>query len=209
MDRENDMKTLKAAILTLTASLALGTAARADDMKKAEYKAAEATIESDYRAGKAACESFSGNAKDICVAEAKGKQDVAKAELVAQNKPSAKHSHGVAIAKSDAIYAIAIERCDDKAGNDKDVCVKEAKAAKVHSLANAETQMKTWKANTAANETKADANTKASDAVAGAKHDAASSKRDADYAVAKEKCAAFAGSIKDDCVAKAKVDYGQ
>jgi hypothetical protein len=35
------------------------------------------------------------------------------------------------MAKVDADYAVAKEKCDDFSGNAKDVCVKEAKAAQV------------------------------------------------------------------------------
>ena len=34
----------------------------------------------------------------------------------------------VLVAKAESAYAVAKERCDDKSGNAKDVCVKEAKA---------------------------------------------------------------------------------
>ena len=35
-------------------------------------------------------------------------------------------------AKADATYNVAKEKCDDKAGNAKDVCVQEAKAIEVY-----------------------------------------------------------------------------
>jgi hypothetical protein len=203
------MKNLKIAAVTLFAGLALGTAARAEDLTKAQIKAADATIEADYKAAKMGCESLSGNAKEICVAEAKGKASVAKAEVLAVHRPSANHSYDLNVAKADAAYAIAIERCDDKGGNEKDVCVKEAKAAKVHAVADAKTQKTTWKANAAANAAAGAAGAKATSEVTEAKRDAASDKRDADYAVAKEKCDALAGEAKDACVNAAKARFGQ
>ena len=60
------------------------------------------------------------------VKEAKAK---AEAEAAYANTPKARESARVAHAQ--ASYDVAIEKCDDLAGNTKDVCVKEAKAALV------------------------------------------------------------------------------
>ena len=45
-----------------------------------------------------------------------GKQKVADAELEAAYKPGAKNTYEVSVAKADANYAVANERCDDKDG---------------------------------------------------------------------------------------------
>ena len=156
-------------------------------LSKAEYKADKAKIEMDYKSAKAGCASLSSNAKDICVVEAKGKEKVAKAELEANYKPSAKSSQAVSIAKAEADYAVAKEKCDDKAGNDKDVCVKEAKAVEIKALADA----------------------KLGKQIGEAKKDAAADKLDADYKVAIEKCDALAGEAKNSCVAAAKAQFGK
>jgi hypothetical protein len=128
---------------------------------------------------------MSGNAKDICMAEASGKEKVAKAELEANYKPSGKASRKVRDEKVEADYKVAMEKCNDKGGNVKDVCVKEAKAA-----------MKSAKADAKANKK-----------VGEARKDATEDKRDAEYSVAKEKCAAMAGAAKDGCMADAKARY--
>ena len=59
------------------------------------------------------------------------------AELDARYKPPQKADYSVTVAKAEAAYDIAKEKCADKAGNEKDVCVKEAKAAKVRAKADA------------------------------------------------------------------------
>ena len=214
------MNQLKISLIAVAAGLAFTGAAQADPLTKPEYKAGKENIERDYKAAKKACDAQAGNAKSICVEQAKGDEKVSAADLDYRLEPTAKSHFKARVARADSAYEVADQRCKDKAGNDKDVCVKEAKAAKVHAVADAETQMKAWKANTAANEAVADANTKASDTVAdanakanntvaGAKRDAASDKRDADYAVAKEKCEAQAGPAKDRCISNAKSLYGQ
>jgi len=142
--------------LTITAtvaafSLALSAAAmadtQADAQSKAEYKADKNSIQAEYKSAKAVCDQFKSNAKDICVAEAKGKEDVALSELEARYHPSPKANYNVLIAKAQADYSVAKQRCDDMSGNAKDVCVKEAKAALSAAKADAQAQMKTADAN--------------------------------------------------------------
>src|SRR5665647_140995 len=203
------MKNFSISAIALAIGLIFSAGAMAESMTKNQYKSHVKSIESEYKVDKAGCDSFAGNAKDICVAEAKGKQSVVKAELEANYKPSVKARYKAHVAKADADYSVAIEKCDDKAGNDKDVCVKEAKAAKVHQIADAKTQMKSKKANAEANEKSGDANAKAAETKADARKDATIEKRDANYAVAKEKCDALAGSVKDKCISDAKLRFGQ
>ena len=144
------------------------------------------------------CSSLKANAKDICVAEAKGKDNAAKADAEAlyANTPKARESARVAHAK--ATYDVSVEKCDDLAGNRKDVCVKEAKAAFVRAKADA-------KVDRVAIDTRNDATAKQAEASKEANAD----KREADYKVAIEKCDALAGPAKDTCVGNAKVKYGK
>jgi hypothetical protein len=167
-------------------------------MTKDNYAMAKKDADAQYKIDKDACSSLSGNAKDICVAEAKGKDNVAKADAEASyvNTPKARESARVAHAK--ATYDVSIEKCDDLAGNRKDVCVKEAKAAFVSAKADA-------KVDRVAVDTRKDATAKQAEASKEANAD----KRDADYKVAIEKCDALAGPAKDSCVSNAKVQYGK
>ena len=100
----------------------------AQNMSKDEHEAAEKSIVAQYKLDKAKCESLTGNAEDICIAEAKGKEKVAKAELEAKFKPSKEAAYKVSVAKAEANYDVTKEKCDDKAGNDQEVCEKAAKA---------------------------------------------------------------------------------
>lgn len=203
------MKNSKISVITLAMGLTFSIGAMAEGMSKEQYKSFEKNIEAEYKVSKAGCDSLSGNANDICVAEAKGKQSVAKANLEASYKPSVKTRYNAATAKADADYSVAIEKCDDKGGNDKDICVKEAKAGKVHGMADAKAQMKTSAAGIVANEKSADANATANEKSVDARNDAAVAKRDADYKVAKEKCDILAGEAKDRCISDAKASFSQ
>ena len=156
-------------------------------MSKPDYAAAKDRIAADYKADKVACAKFSANEKDICMEQAKGKDKVALAELEYSYSGKASDSNKIAVAKADATYAVAKEMCDDKAGNVKNVCVTEAKAAHTKALADAKL-VKT---------------------VGEAKKDAVDDKRDADYKVAIEKCDSLAGDAKSSCVSAAKVRFNK
>ena len=133
------MKTFKPArwLALLGCSMAL-TAVHAANMSKEEASAEKARIEAEFKADRKACDAMNGNAKDVCVEQAKGKEKVARAELDYKQDASERHRGKVAEAKADAQYAVAKEKCDDLQGEQKDVCVKDAKAAK----ARAEDDMK-------------------------------------------------------------------
>jgi osmotically-inducible protein OsmY len=124
----------------------------AKGMSENEYKAGKDKIEAEYESAKATCDALSANAKDVCVAEAKGKQKVAKVELEASSKPTDKNRVAVGIAKAEAEYAVAKEKCDDKADNNKKACVKEAKVAETRAKAEAKTSIQTSDATTPAKE---------------------------------------------------------
>lgn len=192
------MKTLhnnKLAALALVLSCGFATSAMA--LTPAEHKAQDQRIEADYKMNKDKCKALSGNAKDICQSEAKGMEKIAKAELAAQYKPSPKADMKLREARADAAYDTAKEKCDDLAGNPKDVCVKDAKAAHVAALGEAKVR------ETGAT-TSVDKNAK----VAEARKDANADTRKAEYNAAKERCDALAGNAKDACTADVKAKYG-
>jgi hypothetical protein len=164
-----------------------GGAGAADKGDKATYDQAKASAKAAYDADKKACDAMNGNAKDICVAEAKAKRTRVdeNAEAAYKNTPKAREHAVHEIAEAD--YKVAKERCDDKAGNEKDVCLKEAKAAM----------------------TRAQADAKAAQKGTEARMDASKDKRDAEYKVAAEKCDAMSGDAKDACVKSAKARYGK
>ena len=122
--------------LATTASLSLAAPAQTPAMTKAEYKADKEKISATYKTEHAACNADKGNAKDICMAQAKGKENIDKADLEARYQPTEKNHVKARLAKADAEYAVAKERCDDHSGAAKDTCEKEAKAA--HNAAKAE-----------------------------------------------------------------------
>lgn len=182
----NKRFTLKASLL-VAGLLALPMAQAASSMSKADYSTAKTRIGADYKTDKAGCAALAANAKDVCIEEAKAKEKVARAELEYGYTGKVGDRRKVAEVKAKSAYAVAKEKCDDSAGNAKDVCVKEAKAVEVKALADA----------------------KLAKEVGEARSDAAADKRDADYKVAIEKCDALAGDVKTACVARAKAAFGK
>lgn len=166
-------------------------------ISKTSYTQAVKDADAQYKMDKDACSSFSGNAKDVCVAEAKGRNSVAKAEAEAAYKHTPKARENARIERAQANYDVAIEKCDDLAGNRKDVCVKEANAELVKGKANA-------KVDRVAADTNKEAATKQSEA----REDARVDKREAEYKLAIEKCDALAGPAKEACVSNAKAQFG-
>ena len=192
------MKNSSINVLALAVSFAFSAGAMAENLSAEDYKAGKDQSASQYKAEKAACKSFSGNAADICVAEAKGREKVARADLEASYKPSVNNRYKAHVAAAEAAYAVARERCDDKAGTAKDVCVEEAKAAQTTAKADAKAQMKVAEANAVARGKSTEA-----------RKDAAESANDAQYGVAKEKCDTYAGEAKNHCLAQAKKNFGK
>lgn len=195
--------------IALAITLAFSAGAMAQVMSKDDFKAGKDKIGAEYKTAKATCDSLSGNANDICKAQAKGNEKVALAELEATYKPTVKNRYEARVAKAEADYDVASEKCDDLAGNTKDVCIKEAKAAQTAAKADAKVQMKSSDANAIANEKSADARSDASKKKVDARADASADKSDAGYAVAKEKCDTFSGAAKDTCLNDAKAKFSK
>ena len=167
-------------------------------ISRGAYEQAVKNAEAQYKMDKDACSSRSGNAKDICLAEANGKEKVARADAEAAYKNTPTLREDARVARAEATYNVAKEKCDELAGNPKDVCVKEANGVLVKAKADAKVDRVTA-------DTRQDAAAKQADA----RKDANADKRDADYKVAIEKCDALAGSTKDACISNAKAQYGK
>jgi hypothetical protein len=125
----SSMKSSHLTLIALTAGITFSLAAQAQTLTKAEYKAEKDKISATYKTERAACNSDKGNVKDICVAQAKGKERVDKANLEERYQPTEKTRYKARMAKADADYAVAKERCDDQPSAAKEKCVAEAKTA--------------------------------------------------------------------------------
>lgn len=109
------------------------------------------------------------------------------AQATTSAKDQRKNEYKAAVAHADADYTAAKDACSGRQGNDKDICLKQAKAEHVKAIADAKARLKS------------------SDAVATARDE----KMEANYKVAKEKCDALSGDAQDACVRDAKLKYHQ
>ena len=181
MNKRSLNRILEGAVIGLAIpTLAVGAAMSAN-----EYSTARDRASAEYKTAKAQCDRLAGNPKDVCIAEAKAAERKTIAEAEAQYKNTDKARRDARIDVAEADYEVAKAKCGARTGNDKDVCIKEAKAT----------------------ETKAIADAKATEKVAAVRQDATEDKMDADYKVAIEKCDAYSGAAKDSCVNAAKAKF--
>jgi hypothetical protein len=183
---------------TFAASLAASAHAATTPLTKSQYNDAKARADAAYKMEREKCDSLAGNAKDICIAEAKAQMMRAEAKAKADYKNTRSAWYDRQVKNADADYLVAKEKCDDLGGNDKDVCIKQAKAARTKAIADAKAQRKT-----------ADAQGEARKETNEARHDAAGDKRDADYQVELQRCDDLSGDAKDNCVQRAKRAFGK
>jgi hypothetical protein len=167
------------------AALVLAGASRAEG-DKATYERVKASAKSTYDAAKARCDALKDNAKDICVAEAQAARTKTEVKAEAAYKDTPKARENAVHQAAEADYKVARKQCDDRTGNDKDVCIKVAKAALVRAKADA----------------------KVTRVSSDARIDASKEKREAEYSVAAQKCDAMTGDAKSACVKDAKAKYG-
>lgn len=164
----------------------VGAAGAASSEAKTAYAAAKDMAKATYASARAKCDGITGNPKDVCVAEAKAARVHTEEDATAQYKNTLPAYTRARTRIADANYEVDKARCEAHTGNEKDVCITQAKATKVAALADAKADKK----------------------VIEARNDARDDKRIAEYKVAKEKCDALAGSAKDTCVAAAKSQFG-
>lgn len=182
------MKKLLATILVTAAGMALTNGAcAATGMAKAEYNATKEKASADYKISREKCTALTGNSKDVCAAEAVAARTRTTGESKAQYENTPGVTAGVRKDIAAADYEVAKAKCGSKTGNVKDVCIKEAKSAKVATVENAVADKK----------------------IVNALVDAQEDKQTAEYKVALEKCDAQSDAAKALCVTTAKSTFGK
>lgn len=154
---------------------------------KARYSAAKDEASAQFKVNRAKCDSLAGNPKDVCIAQAKSDQTRAKAEAEVAYKGTDKERASARKDIANANYDVAKTKCNSLTGNDKNVCIKEAKSARIAAVEDAKADQK----------------------VSGIRKDAAEDKMDAEFKVAKEKCDGLSGEAKDACLKQAKVKFSK
>jgi hypothetical protein len=99
------------------------------NMTEAEFEAGKERLDATYDVARRRCATYAGNAKDVCMAQARGRDKVARMELEERYKDSPKARYNVRMAKAEAEYDVAKARCDERAGQQKKLCLDQARAA--------------------------------------------------------------------------------
>jgi hypothetical protein len=154
---------------------------------KLAYQQARDAAGASYKNARAQCNTVTGNPRDLCIAEAEAARVRAEEEARATYEDTLEAYTRARMRIANANYERDKTRCAAFTGNDKDVCKEQAKATLIAAQADARADQKTIEAR---NE---------------ARHD----KLAAAYKVAMEKCDAFAGAAKDQCVSAAKTEYAK
>ena len=94
-------------------------------------------IEADFRVARERCDDVRGHLGNVCVAEARAVRRIAKAELEARGKGTPKSWYDARIARAEAEFEVAKERCGERAGHAREQCIAEARAAEARAKANA------------------------------------------------------------------------
>jgi hypothetical protein len=181
----------------LLAACAFAGGAHAESLAAKERRLDHEKAHAAYRLEWSSCKKLQGNARDVCKVQAKGNFNVAKAAIEVKYKPSPANEDGVKLARAEAAWRLASEKCDDMSGNAKDVCRADAKATWV--AARSETRL---------NRAAVDKGIYSRKAVSQRK-DAREDTADALYAAARERCDALSGEAKAGCVGDAKKRFGK
>ena len=189
------MKRLAAVLLL--AACAGGGGASADSLASRERRLDHEKAQAAYRLEWKSCRKLQANAKDICKAEAKGHFEVAKAEIDTRYKRSPANEDGVKLARAQAAYRLASEKCKDVTGNARDVCKADARTAWV--AARSEARLSRASVDNGINSRRA----------VNERKEAREDNADAQYAAAKERCDTLPREAKASCVGDAKRKYGK
>lgn len=175
------------ALLAVAGALSATVAHAEPTFSKAAYEGAKEDIRSTFKAERQACGKLEAAAREVCVERTKGGEKVALARLQLNYTGSADDEFALYRVEYEARYEIDRQRCTQREGSDKDICVQQAKTER--------------------DKAKADATMarRINDAVA----DDARARLKADLALAREKCDALAGDVRDACRASAKARFSE
>lgn len=189
-------------VVFLVFALMPGMGALAEGISQTDFLREKAQVLVEYESSRRACDILFGNAVDICIAEATGAKNLANAKLDARYRPGSESSDRVRVAREDEVYGVASERCGELFGNTRDICLKEAAAAK-NSTPDAGTE----------NPSRGGVGDGHRDvpvdpSVMDRRH-RVTERMDDDYALELEKCETHAAHDKALCVARVKVRFGK
>jgi len=176
-------------VLLLGAALlwAAGHVHAATPEAKLAYQQARDGAGAAYKNARARCDAITGNPKDVCVAQAKAERVQAEEAARARYEDTLKAYTRAHVRIAAANYERDQARCAGMTGNERDVCKAQAKATMVA----------------------AEADARANQKMIEARNEARDEKLGAAYRVEMEKCDAYAGAAKDQCVSAARTAFNR
>lgn len=105
--------------------------AGAPGISLAEYLATKRQLSAELHAAKMTCGADTSSRREICVADATGRDLVAKADLEVAYRSSPRSRADARLARVDARFWLARERCDEVAQQDRLVCMQQAKTLRL------------------------------------------------------------------------------
>ena len=173
----------------------LAFAAPQGEISKDEYKTQRSRIQDRYASNKDRCSRQEGHASDLCKVQARAEYDIARAELRARYEPSPAHQEKAELAKAEASYRIAHEKCGDLDGSARKICEQDARAN--WTAARADARANRTAAEKGPNtEQSLDAREKARETATQARYDAQ-----------RERCRTLSGDSQETCIADAKKHF--
>jgi len=85
-------------------------------------------IDAEFEAARERCDDLAGQAKDVCLAEARADRRIRKVEVAARDQGTPKARYDADIARAEAEFVVAKERCGVRAAADRETCVTDARA---------------------------------------------------------------------------------
>jgi len=204
------MTTRKSCTIAMMVSLAFSADA-APAMSDNQYQSARRVLAAEYDANREACRSVPGRSIGLCMAEAHREFQIGSARLEATYMPSRSASYKARVAIANADYLVERRKCNEKLGDVKRLCVKQARAALIADKAAAYASEDASLATRAVNE-KANAARKAmreEEERTEARKDAATERRDLDLRIAKEYCRTMPDDGKLACAKEAEKRFGR
>jgi hypothetical protein len=124
-----------AAVIALAACVPLAHAGGSDEDDAYRQDRIDARLM--YEAARDACQRLEGNARDVCVAEARHRRTEALAVAQAKREGTPRAALEASLASSRAEYRAALERCEDRAHDERQACIAQARAARDQANADA------------------------------------------------------------------------
>jgi hypothetical protein len=85
-------------------------------------------IDAEFDAARERCDDLAGQAKDVCLAEARAERRIRKVEVAARVQGTSKARYDAQIARAEAAFGVAKERCGVRAGEERAACIADARA---------------------------------------------------------------------------------